>query len=129
MAQHQTTQVHRGVVRRAAYIVPDSAVFLIKKKQILETREEDVLQETGYSSQYDPEIVIENQCDRSITVSLNDEQYWFDIGETKTIIVPSGQLYIFASSPGVIPFSTSQYVSANHSYEWQFYIKRERRRR
>ena len=101
----------------------------ITKKQVLETQEEDVLQETGYISRYDPELVIENQCDRSITVSLNDDQYWFDIGETKTITVPSGKLNIFASSPGVIPFSTSQYVSANNSYEWQFFIKRERRRR
>lgn len=101
----------------------------IKKEQVLETREEDVLQETGYISQYDPELVIENQCDRSITVSLNGSQYWFDIGETKTIIMPSGKVSIFASSPGVIPFSTTQYVSSNHSYEWQFYIKHEYRRK
>lgn len=101
----------------------------IKKEQILETREEDVLQETGYISKYDPELVIENQCDRSITVSLNGTRYYFDAGETRTIVVPPGKISILASSPGVIPYSTTQRVASNHSYEWEFFIKYEYRRK
>lgn len=101
----------------------------LTKIQELETTEGDILQETGYISQYEPELEIENQCDRRITVSLNGSPFQFDAGETQRFTLPAGKVSIFASLPGVIPFSTSQYVESNHSYKWEFFIKHEYRRR
>ncbi len=93
--------------------------------QELDTQNGDVFERSGYSSDLDPQLEIENQTNKEITVSLNGYQYYFDPHETKTITVEEGNVSIFASSPGVIPFSATEYVYANSIYEWHFYITYE----
>ena len=98
--------------------------YYIEKVQVLETNEVNVLQETGKIKQDDPELVIKNKCNGKVTVSLNGSKHSIESGETKAIVVPAGKVSIFVSSPGMIPFSTTQYVKSNRSYRWEFYIER-----
>ena len=98
--------------------------YYIEKVQVLETNEVNVLQETGKIKQDDPELVIKNKCNGKVTVSLNGSKHSIESGETKAIVVLAGKVSIFVSSPGMIPFSTTQYVKSNRSYRWEFYIER-----
>lgn len=101
----------------------------IEKVQVLATNEVNVLQETGKIKQDDPELVIKNKCNGKVTVLLNGLKHSIAAGETKTVVVPAGKVSIFVSSPGMIPFSTTQYVKSNRSYRWEFYIERETKNR
>ena len=98
----------------------------ITKVQELETSQQNVLQETGRIRENDPEIEIKNKCEGKITVSVNGNKHSFKPGETQKIVVPAGKISIFVSTPGMLPFSSHQYVKAGRSYKWTFYIKRDK---
>lgn len=89
----------------------------------LETDKNGVLSRTGESYGYDPEIEIKNNTSRKITVRVNNTNIPFNPYENLTITCEPGPVSIFASSPGVIPYSATDYVSENSSYSWTFYIK------
>ena len=100
----------------------------VDKVEELETSEKNVLKETGKIRENDPEVEIKNKCDGKITVSINGNKHSFKPGETRKIVVPAGKISVFVSTPGMLPFSSNQYVKTGRSYRWEFYIKREKDR-
>lgn len=96
--------------------------YLVVEKE-LDTDKGGVLSEVGRSYGYDPEVEITNATNRRITVQINGKNFPFKPREVRTITCEPGSVSILASSPGVIPYSATDYVSENGLYTWKFYIK------
>lgn len=88
----------------------------------LETSHGGLLNPSGESYGYDPEIEITNQTSRNISVKVNKTTFKFTPEQVRTITCAPGTVSILASSPGVIPFSGTDYVKENGKYTWKFYI-------
>lgn len=89
----------------------------------IETDQGGVLSKVGESYGYDPEVEITNSSNAKITVRIDDTNYPFNPHQVRTIICSPGKVSIFASSPGVIPYSATDYISSNCRYTWKFYIE------
>ena len=94
----------------------------IKLGQLIPKSSEGILQNTGQSSSYQPEIEIFNNTDRSLTLKMNDRKFTFNSKERKTLNLPPGNYEYRASAPGVIPDIGIEQLSNNNGYEWEFYI-------
>jgi len=62
--------------------------------------------------------------------TLNTDQYMKNEpivdGGKVSCLVPAGKISIFVSTPGMLPFSSHQYVKSGRSYSWTFYIERDK---
>ncbi len=119
--------VYEGMFVYGLYVDEDiygyvCETYLDPVKEI-ETDNNGVLSKTGSSFGYDPEVEITNNSNREITVRVNNTNFPFAPHESQIITCAPGSVSIFASSPGVLPYSAVDYVSANCSYSWTFYIK------
>lgn len=127
----EDAEIQEGAFVYGLYVDEDlygyvSSDYLYPERD-LETDRGGVLSKAGESYGYDPEIKITNSCNRNITVQINGTNYPFSPQQVRTITCPPGSVSIFASSPGVIPYSATDHVSENSLYTWKFYIETRRR--
>ena len=88
---------------------------------------ESVFTPSGQTSNYNSEVRIFNKTNKTLTLKLNTEQYYFSPYETKNINLTPGEYDFRASAPGVIPYIGTENLNSNQGYSWQFYIVTRRR--
>lgn len=88
---------------------------------------ESVFTPDGQSTDYNPEVKIYNNTNKTLTLKMNTELFYFSPHETKNISLYPGEYDFRASAPGVIPYIGTENLNGNQSYSWQFYIVTSRR--
>lgn len=73
------------------------------------------------------ELDIQNDSDRTITLTLGGTRHRFSPRETRTVTVAPGTYTMIASSPGVRPFTSRESVEGGSRYSWRFFIRTVRR--
>ena len=123
----ESPKLHEGDFVYGLYIDKDvygyACVDYLDEEKELETDRGGILSKAGNSYGYDPEVEITNDTNRNITVQINGTNFPFSPHQIRTITCAPGSVSILASSPGVIPYSATDYVSENSLYTWKFYIK------
>lgn len=79
---------------------------------------------TGKTSNYNSELKIYNNTNKTLTLKLNEQYYFFTPKETKNINVSPGIYDFRASAPGVRPNIGTENLVSNQGYSWEFYIFR-----
>jgi hypothetical protein len=80
---------------------------------------------TPIGSRENPQVEIKNDAYISITVTFTgptSATIYLPPGATKTRQFSPGKYSIYATAPGVIPFSGSESLSQGYKYTWIFYI-------
>lgn len=94
----------------------------VKIDKVVNKNNESVFSPTGKSSNYNSEVKIFNNTNRTLTLKMNAEQYHFIPYETKNIDLNPGEYDFRASAPGVMPYIGTENLNSNQGYSWQFYI-------
>lgn len=94
----------------------------IRIGNLITKSKENVFQPSGKISNYNPEVEIFNDTNKSLTLKLNNEYFYFRPFETKNINLDPGEYDFRASAPGVIPYIGSEKLISNQGYSWKFYI-------
>ena len=89
---------------------------------IPEQSEERPIFDRGRSPEYNPQIEISNNTDRTLSLTLNNERYTFSPRETKSITVLPGRYRYIASAAGVLPNVGNNNFESYYKYTWTFYI-------
>ena len=74
------------------------------------------------TTKVNPEIEIYNRTNLRLTLKLNENTYYFNPQEKRTIIILPGVLNYRASAPNLIPNIGTENIQNNKVYTWQFYI-------
>lgn len=99
----------------------------VKVGKVVNKSNESVFSPTSQSSNYDPEVKIFNNTNKTLTLKLNTQLYHFSSYETKDITLSPDRYDFRASAPGVIPYIGTENLNNNQGYSWQFYITTRRR--
>lgn len=94
----------------------------LKIGEVVTRSSEGILQDTGKTSSFQPEIEIYNNTNRILTLKMNDKNYSFHSKERKKFNLPSGAYEYRASAPGVIPDIGNENLKNNTGYSWEFFI-------
>lgn len=94
--------------------------------QDIEVSESGAFQSTGYSSNYNSEVNIENKSSYTIKLIVDTETFTLSPNSTKKLDIKPGRKYYIASAPGVIPASGYQSFESNNGYEWSFWVSTTR---
>jgi hypothetical protein len=95
----------------------------VKVGKLVIKSNESVFIPNGKTSNYNAEVKIYNNTNKTLTLKLNTEIYRFAPYETKNINI-SPDVYDFrASAPGVIPYIGTERLNSSQAYSWQFYIR------
>ncbi len=101
--------VHKSFVRIGENVTKSNQVFFTP---------------TGKTSNYNSELKIYNNTNKTLTLKLNEQYYFFTPKETKNINVSPGTYDFRASAPGVRPNIGTENLANNQGYSWEFYIFR-----
>lgn len=98
----------------------------VKYVQDIEVDETGAFQSTGYSSNYNSEVNVENKSSYSIKLIVDSVTFTLSPKSTKKLDIKPGKKYYIASAPGVIPASGYQSFASNNGYEWSFWVSTTR---
>ncbi len=90
--------------------------------EAIEVNESGMFQSTGYSSDYNSEVNVENKSSYTIKLIVDSETFVLSPRTTKKLAITPGKKYYIASAPGVIPASGYQSFESNNGYEWSFWV-------
>lgn len=71
----------------------------------------------------DPDVTIQNDTDRSLTLRVGSGTYTFGPHSGQTIEIPGGSYEFRAWVPGAFPFLGTQNFSKGFNYSWNFFIE------
>lgn len=94
--------------------------------EAIEVNEKGMFQSTGYSSNYDSEVNVENKSSYIIKLIVDSQTFTLGPNTTKKLDIKPGRKYYIASAPGVIPASGYQSFESNNGYEWSFWVSTTR---
>ncbi|WP_161598245.1 SH3 domain-containing protein [Maribacter flavus] len=94
--------------------------------EAIEVNETGMFQSTGYSSNYNSEVNVENKSSYTIKLIVDSETFILSPNTTKMLNINPGRKYYIASAPGVIPASGYQTFESNNGYEWSFWVSTSR---
>ena len=94
--------------------------------EAIEVNEKGMFQSTGYSSNYDSEVNVENKSSYPIKLIVDTQTFTLSPNTTKKLDIKPGRKYYIASAPGVIPASGYQSFESNNGYEWSFWVSTTR---
>lgn len=81
-----------------------------------------VLQAEKTSKNKAPEITINNDSDRNLTVKIGNQEHTLEAHSKRKITITAGNYRFYGSSPAVIPAIGEKSFLAGYSYNWTFYI-------
>ena len=94
----------------------------VKVGKLVSKSNESVFTPNGESSSYESEVKIFNNTNKTLTLKMNTQLYYFNPLETKNITI-NPEVYDFrASAPGVIPYIGTERLKSKQAYSWEFYI-------
>jgi uncharacterized protein YgiM (DUF1202 family) len=99
----------------------------VKIGKLVNKSKESVFTPNGESSAYDPEVKIFNNTNKTLTLKMNTQLYYFSPYETKNISIYPDEYDFRASAPGVIPYIGIERLKSKQAYSWEFYISTSRR--
>jgi len=95
---------------------------IIKKIKDLPLSQNNSFEESGESSSTNPEVVIKNKSELTISLIVGGKYFSLSPHTTSTETIDSGDLTYTASAPSVIPLSGVHYFKAGDKYNWTFSI-------
>jgi len=99
----------------------------VKVGKLVNKSNESVFTPNGESSSYESEVKIFNNTNKTLTLKMNTQQYYFSPYETKNISINPDEYDFRASAPGVIPYIGTERLKSKQAYSWEFYISTSRR--
>lgn len=101
--------------------------FAIEKIKDLPLSTSSGFQESGASSNYNPEVEIANKSSSTISLIVGKNYFSLNPHSTTTETTENGILYYTASAPGVQPISGKYEFKQGQKYTWTFSIVTRRR--
>ncbi len=100
----------------------DGSVIDIKYTE--NPRQAPVFEERRVASNRDPELTIQNQTDRTLTLRLGTNLYSIAASSERSVTVPEGTYKFYGSVPRAYPTLGEKDFSKGVVYTWSFYIGR-----
>lgn len=79
------------------------------------------------SENYEPRVLVYNNTNQKLTISMAGSKYTFKPQERRNIIVNPGKYQYVASSYGIESFFGSETFQTYSEYSWEFYIVQKRK--
>lgn len=99
----------------------------VKVGKLVSRSNESVFTPNGETSTYESEVKIFNNTNKTLTLKMNAQLYYFGPYETKNISIYPDEYDFRASAPGVIPYIGTERLKSKQAYSWEFYISTSRR--
>ena len=94
----------------------------VKVGKLVSRSNESVFTPNGETSTYESEVKIFNNTNKTLTLKMNTQLYYFSPYETKNISIYPDEYDFRASAPGVIPYIGTERLKSKQAYSWEFYI-------
>lgn len=95
---------------------------LIRLAKALPKAQGGLFTSTGKNDNDYATISVTNNTSLSLTLKLNQKNYYFDPQESKTISLQAGTYEYLASAPSVLPAYGDEDFQVGNSYSWTFYV-------
>ena len=96
--------------------------YFVKVGKIVSKSNESVFTPNGESSSNEHEVKIFNYTNKTLSLKMNTQLYYFSAHETKNINLTPDEYDFRASAPGVIPYIGTERLKSKQAYSWEFYI-------